>query len=96
MSLLYSMSLDLSYSMSWEWNNFDDTILVSICGWWLLPSTYDVIYFTWISFETKSSTNGEINISLGLFIPLFIKIVWLLLMHILSPEIAIEVITQFL
>ena len=41
--LFYSISLDLSYSWSRECNAFDDTILGFIYGWWLLPSTHDVI-----------------------------------------------------
>ena len=85
----YSCSLDLSYSWSWEWNNFDDTIL-DILLWWLLSSTHDVIFFTWISFEITSSIKGDVSISLG-FIPLFTKVLWLLMMHVLSLEIAIEV-----
>ena len=88
--LFYSISLNLSYSMSWEWNNFDDTYL----DLFVVDEYYlaHVMLFVLLELVLKQQAPHQEWVSLALgFILLFTKVVWLLVMHILSPEIAIEV-----
>ena len=64
-------------------------------GWWLLPSTHDVI--TLLELVSKQQAPQKVRLAFPWdYFSCAYKIMWLLMIHVLSPEIVNEVILVYL